>query len=123
MIGTTTGVREPEIDTLTNIINEFNTRFGDIKWSDTDKVRNQIAALPEEVAKNEAYQNAMKNSDKTTAKIESDAALIRAILQSMTSGVELFKEFQDNPSFKAWLQEFVFSSTYKNVQNQNSIQP
>lgn len=123
MIGTATGVREPEIDTLTNIINEFNTRFGDIKWSDTDKVRNQIAALPEEVAKNEAYQNAMKNSDKTTAKIESDAALIRAILQSMTSGVELFKEFQDNPSFKAWLQEFVFSSTYKNVQNQSSIQP
>ncbi|MBN1638532.1 MAG: hypothetical protein JW866_06185, partial [Ignavibacteriales bacterium] len=89
-----------------------------IKWSDTDKVRNQIAALPEEVAKNEAYQNAMKNSDKTTAKIESDAALIRAILQSMTSGVELFKEFQDNPSFKIWLQEFVFANTYKNDPSQ-----
>lgn len=113
--GTSSGVKEPEIDTLTNIINEFNTRFGDVKWSDSDKVRTQIASLPDEVAKSEAYQNALKNSDKATAKIESDAALLQAILKSMTSGVELFKEFQDNPSFKKWLQEFVFSNTYDNL--------
>jgi len=116
--GTSSRVSEPEIDTLTNIITEFNNRFGDVQWSDADKVKTQIAALPQEVAKNEAYQNAMKNSDKATAKIESDAALIKAILQSMTSGVELFKEFQDNPSFKTWLQEFVFSNTYNNQKQQ-----
>lgn len=110
--GTASGVREPELDSLTNIINEFNSRFGDAKWSDSDKVKQQIAALPAEVAKNEAYQNAMKNSDRATAKIESDSALMKAILLSMSSGVELFKEFQDNPSFKAWLQDTVFNTTY-----------
>ena len=115
-VSTSSGVNEPEPDTLSNILNEFNSRFGDVKWSDSDKVKNQIAALPQEVAKSEAYQNAMKNSDKATAKIESDAALIKAILQSMTTGVELFKEFQDNPSFKKWLQELVFTNTYKNQQ-------
>ena len=109
---------EPEMDKLSNIINEFNTRFGNVKWSDTDKVRKQIEALPLEVAKSEAYQNAMKNSDMATAKIESDAALIKAILNSMNSGVELFKEFQDNPSFKTWLQEYVFSNTYQNTPQQ-----
>lgn len=122
-VSTTSSVNEPEIDALTNIINEFNTRFGDVKWSDLDKVETQIAELPVEVAKNEAYQNAMKNSDKATAKIESDAALIKAILQSMTSGVELFKEFQDNPSFKTWLQEFVFASTYNDAPNQSANRP
>jgi type I restriction enzyme R subunit len=122
IIGTSSGVSEPEIDKLSNIVDEFNTRFGDVKWSDFDKVRKQIAALPQEVAKSEAYKNAMKNSDKATAKIESDAALIKAILESMTSGVELFKEFQDNPSFKTWLQEFVFSSTY-NKGNQQGTNP
>lgn len=111
-VGTSSGVAEPILDTLSNIINEFNTRFGDVKWSNTDKVRSQIAALPQEVAKSEAYQNAMKNSDIATAKIESDAALVKIVLQSMNTGVELFKEFQDNPSFKTWLQEFVFNSTY-----------
>ena len=115
-VGTSSTVNEPEVDTLSNIIIEFNSRFGDAKWSDSDKVKKQIAALPEEVAKSEAYQNAMKNSDKATAKIESDAALIKAILHSMTSGVELFKEFQDNPSFKNWLQELVFTNTYKQQQ-------
>ncbi|HNW50489.1 MAG TPA: type I restriction endonuclease [Prolixibacteraceae bacterium] len=115
-VGTISTANEPELDALSNIINEFNVRFGDIQWSDSDKVQKQIADLPTEVAKSEAYQNAMKNSDKTTAKIESDAALMKAVLQSMTSGVELFKQFQDNPSFKKWLQEFVFSSTYSNQQ-------
>ena len=42
----------------------------------------------------------MKNSDKTTAKIKSDAVLIKAILHLIISGVELYKEYQDNPSFK-----------------------
>ena len=118
--GTSSGVNEPEIDTLTNIISEFNTRFGDVKWSDTDKVKKQIAELPNEVANSDAYQNAMKNSDRATARIESDAALIQAILKSMTSGVELFKEFQDNPSFKTWLQEFVFNNTYNQQKGVNS---
>jgi type I restriction enzyme R subunit len=112
--GTASGVREPELDSLTNIINEFNSRFGDAKWSDSDKIKQQIAALPAEVAKNEAYQNAMKNSDRATAKIESDSALMKVILLSMSSGVELFKEFQDNPSFKTWLQDTVFNTTYAN---------
>ena len=118
--GTSSGVSEPEVDTLTNIINEFNNRFGDVQWSDSDKVKKQIAELPDEVANNQAYQNAMKNSDRATARIESDAALIQAILKSMNSGVELFKEFQDNPSFKTWLQEMVFSKTYNNQKQQET---
>lgn len=105
-------VKETDFESLSNIIDDFNARFGDVKWSDSDKVRKQIESLPAEVAKNVAYQNAMKNSDKDTAKIESDAALIKAILLSMSSGVELYREFQDNPSFKSWLQDMVFNSTY-----------
>ena len=49
------------------------------------------------------------------ARIESDKALMSIILRSMTSGLELYKEYQDNPSFQRWLQEFVFERTY----NQN----
>ena len=58
----------------------------------------------------------MNNGDKATAKIESDAALIAVIVQSMNTGLELFKEFQDNPSFKKWLQESVFNKIYDNKQ-------
>lgn len=111
-----TTANEPELDILSNIINEFNAHFGDVKWSDVDKVKKQIVELPNEVSKSEAYQNAMKNADKAVARIESDSALMKAILHSMTSGVELFKQFQDNPSFKKWLQDFVFTNTYNRPQ-------
>ncbi len=35
----TGGQSEPELDTLENILSAFNQRFGDIEWSDKDKVR------------------------------------------------------------------------------------
>lgn len=114
-VGRSGGITSPNLQSLTTILEEFNTRFGNIPWTDSDRIRQQIAAIPEEVAKNEAYQNAIRNSDREVARIESDKALMSIILRSMTSGLELYKEYQDNPSFQRWLQEFVFERTY----NQN----
>lgn len=68
--------------------------------------------MPSEVMKNEAYQNAIKNADEITARIESDEALLKVIMAYMTSNMELFRNFQDNPSFKKWLQDYVFDATY-----------
>lgn len=100
---------------IDSILEEFNTRFGNIPWTDSDRIHPQIAAIPKEVAQNEAYQNAIRNSDRAVARIERDKALMAIILKSMTSGLELYKEYQDNPSFQRWLQEFVFERAY----NQN----
>ncbi len=106
-------VSAPELDYLSMIVDAFNNRFGAVPWTHADKVRAQILELPAQVAKNEAYQNAIKNSNADTARIESDAALRKVILASMSSGLELFKQFQDNKSFQTWLQDFVFDATYK----------
>lgn len=114
-VGSGGSLGEPEVEYLSAILNSFNTRFGDINWTDSDKVRKVIKELPAEVAKSEAYQNAMKNSDKQTAKIESDAALKQVIISYMTSNMELFKNFQDNSSFKKWLEDYVFQSTYNQM--------
>lgn len=111
-VGKSSGIVSPDLQSLTTILEEFNTRFGNIPWTDSDRVRQQIAAIPNEVAQNEAYQNAIRNSDREVARIESDKALMTIILKSMTSGLELYKEYQDNPSFQRWLQEFVFERTY-----------
>lgn len=73
------------------------------------------------MAKNEAYKNALKIGNKAAAKIKIDTALINAIVQKMNTGLELFKEFQDNPSFKKWLQESVFNKTYDNRQTTERI--
>ncbi len=104
---------EPELDRLSNIIKAFNDQFGDIPWTDADRVRKLITEeIPARVAADTAYQNARKHSDKQNARIEHDRALQRVILALLQDDTELFKQFSDNESFRRWLADTVFSLTY-----------
>ena len=110
--GSTGHIVNPEMDLLSIILNDFNDMFGNIDWKEPDNVRRQIIAIPDMVAKDEKYQNAMKNSDKQNARMESERALQQVIFSVMADNMELFKQFQDNPSFKKWLSDMVFNMTY-----------
>ncbi len=104
---------EPELDRLSNIIRAFNDQFGNIPWTDADRVRQIITEeIPAKVAADKAYQNAMKNSDRQNARIEHDRALRRVMTALVADDTELFKQFSDNESFRKWLSEMVFSLTY-----------
>ena len=104
---------EPELDRLSNIIKAFNDQFGNIEWKDADRIRRVITEeIPGKVAADRAYQNAMKNSDKAAARLEHDLALQRVIVGMLADHTDLFQQFSDNPSFKKWLADFVFTSTY-----------
>lgn len=118
-VSTDVGIPVPELDLLSKILETFHDMWGDIGWTDEDKVRRQVADLPNIVKNDEAYQNAMKNSDAQNARVESDRATWQAILATMSSGVELFKAVNDdarnqnNQSFKKFIMDFVFNSTYQ----------
>ncbi len=103
---------EPELDLLSKIIMDFNDMFGNIQWNDADNVQRQILQIPAMVSRDEKYQNAMKNSDEQEARTESERALQKVIFSIMADNMELFKQFQDNPSFKKWLTNMVFNLTY-----------
>ncbi len=102
---------EPEMDLLSKIFVEFNDRFGNI-WMDADNVLRQILATPEMVSKDTKYQHAMQNSDEQEARTECERVLPQVILSIRTDCMELFKQFQDNPSFRKWLLDAVFYVTY-----------
>jgi len=105
---------EPELDRLSNIIKSFNDQFGNISWSDQDRIHRLITLdIPAKVAADAAYQNAQKNSDKQNARIEHDKALARVMTAVLKDDTELFKQFVDNPEFKRWLSDMVFASTYE----------
>ena len=105
---------EPEMDSLSHILREFNDRFGNIEWKDQDKIAKVIAEeLPAKVADDRAYRNAMDNSDEQNARVEHDNALQRAMTELLADHTELFKQFSDNPSFRKWLSETVFRETYR----------
>jgi len=106
------GRQETELDLLSAILNNFNDLFGSIEWSDADNVRRQIGEIPAMVAKDEKYQNAMRNSDKQNARIESERALKTVMFNIMQDNMELFKQFNDDQLFKKWLSDMVFNLTY-----------
>jgi type I restriction enzyme R subunit len=105
---------EPELDRLSNILKTFNDQFGNIAWSDEDRVHKLITEeIPARVAADTAFQNASKHSDKQNARIEHDKALSRVLIGLMKDDTELFKQFSDNPEFKRWLTDTIFSVTYQ----------
>jgi type I restriction enzyme, R subunit len=104
---------EPELDRLSNIIKTFNDHFGNIQWTDSDRVHKLITEdIPQRVAADTAYQNARQNSDKQNARIEHDKALQRVMTAVLKDDTELFKQFMDNESFRRWLTDTVFGLTY-----------
>lgn len=118
-VRTDVGIPVPEMDKLSNIIATFHDIWGNCDWTDEDRIKKQVADLPDIVAQDEAYQNAMRHSDAQNARDESDRATREAIFKSITSGMELYTAFQDdmrnknNQSFQKWLLDFVFMMTYK----------
>jgi type I restriction enzyme R subunit len=118
------GPAEPELDRLSNIIKEFNNLFGNIDWKDADKlVKDIFQEIPINVAADEVYRNAIKNSDKQNARIEHDKVLQRLINDRYSDSTQLFKQFNDNPAFRNWLLNVVFEQTYQNIRQDTRSAP
>ena len=80
---------EPELDLLSSILKTFNDQFGNIPWTDGDRVHKLITEeIPARVAADSAYQNAQKNSDKQNARIEHDKALARVMTAVLKDDTE-----------------------------------
>jgi len=104
---------EPELDHLSNIIKAFNEQFGGL-FKDPSAVEKRITeVIPPKVLADKAYKNARENSDRQNARIEHDKALKRVITAMFKDDAQLFKQFQDNDSFRRWLTDTIFGLTYE----------
>jgi type I restriction enzyme, R subunit len=71
--------------------------------------------IPNRVAADTAFQNAKKHSDRQNARIEHDKALAGVMTAVLKDDTELFKQFSDNPAFRRWLTDTIFSMTYESA--------
>lgn len=107
----------PLLERLSGIIKNFNDLFGNIEWTDGDRIRNLITdEIPRKVNEDPAYQRAKANSDEQNARVEHDSALERVIVGLLSDDTELFKQFTDNAAFRRWLSTAVFDITYRQRQ-------
>jgi type I restriction enzyme R subunit len=105
---------EPELDRLSNILHAFNDQWGNVPWTDGDRVHRMITEdIPERVAADAAYQNAQRHSDRQNARIEHDKALQRVMTGLVRDDTDLFKLFSDDEGFRRWLTDKVFELTYR----------
>lgn len=110
-VGTGGGNSDPLLDTLENILNLFNQRFGDIEWSDGDKVKKILTQqLPDEMRANKELMDDIKYSDKQNARISSDKKLEETIQQFLFSQTEIYRKFTNDPNFQRRYKEFIFDT-------------
>lgn len=78
------GTSEPDFEKLSNILEEFNTMFGGIEWEHPEEAIEQIRTLPERLARNESFANAVHRSDELNAEIESNNALFQIVVDLLS---------------------------------------
>jgi len=108
----------PDLDTLENILNVFNQRFGDIAWADKDKVHQILTEqLPAEMKANKDIMDSIKYSDRQNAKISSDKKLEEIMQQYLFSQTEIFKKFTQDKDFQRRYKEFIFDTLFQTNTN------
>jgi|SRR6516225_5690617 len=104
--------RQPDVklDTLSNILKEFNDQWAGL-FDDPKRMEERITdEIPTKVSADQAYQNAKAHSDRQNARIEHDKALQRVVIALFKDDAQLFKQFQDNESFRRWLTDTILVS-------------
>ncbi len=115
-VPTTGGGRkpEPELDRLSNILKAFNDQFGNVTWTDGDRVHRLITEeIPNQRGSRPGLPERQEALRQQNARIEHDKALARVMTAVLKDDTELFKQFMDNESFRRWLTDTVFDLTYQ----------
>ena len=111
-----TKAAEKDMDYLSNIINDFNERWG-TSWTEHDKVL-IFERLPVEVAQDIEDQNAKQSGDRQNAKITYSRKLEEQFRRFLFSHTELYRKFADAPEFRDWLLDVLFRQDYDSPQGQ-----
>jgi type I restriction enzyme R subunit len=119
-VGVGGGKSEPVLDTLENILKAFNQRFGDIDWTDKDKVNQFLTEqLPAEMKADKKVMDAITTSpDKQNAKISSDKKVDELMQQYLFTQTEIFKRFSTDRDFQRSYKEFIFDAIWSQKNNQ-----
>ncbi|GEN36602.1 type I restriction endonuclease subunit R [Aneurinibacillus danicus] len=106
-------VRDPKMEYLSDIVREFNERFG-TNITENDSVRRfMLEELPQKVAENEEYQNTKKFSDRQNAKITFTRILGEVFQDYMFDQFDMYQKFTENEEFRQWYTDKLFESDYR----------
>lgn len=112
------GVKNPDFANLSNIIDDFNTLYGNIDWQHPEKVKEQINQLPGLLQQEDDFINATKNAGRNDAELVSSGLLTQIIANMLAENTEFAKNYFENPEFMAFINNRVFTQAYNNISKQ-----
>ena len=106
------GIHEARMDWLSNVVQEFNERYG-ANWTDSDLVQRFLfERAAQNVSQDEEYQNAKRHSDRQNARITHQRKVVDRFQAVIRTHTDLYRKFTDDADFKNWLCEALFAQDY-----------
>jgi len=110
---------QPNIDFLSNIIQEFNQRFGNVDWTDRDRIyRLYFEDIPKKILEDEEYQNVKKHSDRQNTFLTFQKKYVDNFQDVIYDDEEAYRQFSDDQE----LRDFVLKRAFELEYDQELIQ-
>ena len=110
-VGQQKGKSEPQMEKLSDILDEFNG----INWINKDKVKQQLEELPGRLRADEAFVNAVLNSNRETAMQQFSQSMQSIAVQMLNENTEFTRNYLDNNEFKNFINQRVFQAAYNSL--------
>lgn len=95
------GAGEVEIDVLSNIIQTFNDKFGNIDFGEDDKVKRLVQNISDDIRTNSDFVKSTMNTDRQNMRVVFEDVATDTIQDYfMGDGFKIYKEFTNNDEFK-----------------------
>ena len=92
---------------------EINEKFSDIEWGDNDKLKAGYVKIRDEIFGDEGFRRSVINTDESTTKRRVERTLDGKLGGIYEENETLYAQLMNNPEFKAFFVEKLFSEWLK----------
>ncbi len=110
-VGNGVAKKDVEMDTLQNIVDQFNRQFGGIEWKDVDEVKRQVESLPARVmASDPGIVESIHANDEQTAQILFYNTLNSVVTTIGQEKMEFMINFFNNKQFQDFIAGWAYDA-------------
>jgi type I restriction enzyme R subunit len=118
-VGNQKGTKEPEMEKLSDILDEFNS----INWTNKEIAKQQLDDLPTRLQADETFVNAVKNSNRETAMQQCASSMMAIVAGMLNENTEFCRYYLDHADFMSAVNQRVFSFVYDQLNKKNEEFP
>ena len=101
-------IQGAELQELSEIIKEFNEKYGNVEWNEGDKIVRTLQNIKEDVLKDEKFVKSSKHSDRQNLRIEFEALLQEKMQEIIDVNFDFYKHFTDDATLKRRITQKMF---------------